>query len=419
MDLSTIREKLKRHSYADRFAFESDFQLMIRNAQEYNPTTHPVHIASRAFDTFFKTGMHDMTCCRPEADIRTRPEWAKANKALDKATSRSGHILPPPSTGGDDMANAALALEVEPLQEHEKATVEAADELAALIELAPPPSLPPPPTLPGPQPSLKLKLTSGRSTPKEPVARATPPAPPAVESLVQTIANSAKPPKPPKLSKPPKPLKIVVQSQSTRKPTPPRPAPAPPVKATPSSSIREDEDILLAELDMIEAEKGHTPSPMKKSKPKDKDRNVNPMDLSEDWLLSEAAVEQPKEQPKERTKGKEKAERKMKLPSEPTVKSQASLPPKLPVASSSTSNSARPSPTVSLAPPPAPASVKLKVRSKESTPVAQSSSSSTRTATTPIDLVKCKAIINKLRKETAHALPFGWPVDAIAQGCPT
>ncbi|KIO26946.1 hypothetical protein M407DRAFT_233870 [Tulasnella calospora MUT 4182] len=167
MDLSTIREKLKRHSYPDRFAFESDFQLMIRNAQEYNPTTHPVHIASKAFDIFFKN------------------EWAKANKALDKATSRSTQNLPPSLVGGDDMATAALALEVEPLQEQDKVTVEAADELAALIEPAPQPPLPAPPTLPGPQPSLKLKLTSGRSTPKDAVARATPPAPPAVESLLR------------------------------------------------------------------------------------------------------------------------------------------------------------------------------------------------------------------------------------------
>ncbi|KAG8920123.1 hypothetical protein FRC01_000907 [Tulasnella sp. 417] len=276
MDLSTIREKLKRHSYADRFAFESDFQLMIKNAQDYNPSTHPVHMASKVFDTFFKN------------------EWAKANKALDKATSRSGQNLPPSAIGGDDMANAALALEVEPLREQDKATVEAADELAALIEPAPQAPLPAPPAVPAPQPSLKLKLTSGRSTPKESVARATPPAPPDVESLVQSIASSTKPPKPPKLSKPPKPLKIVVQPKGTPKPTPPRVDPTPPAKATPRAPVQEEEDILFAELDMIEAEK-HTPSPTKKSKPKEKERKVDSMEISEDWLLGEAATGQPKE----------------------------------------------------------------------------------------------------------------------------
>lgn len=311
------------------------------------------------------------------------------------------------------MATAALALEVEPLGRQDKTTVEAADELAALIGPARQPSLPAPPTPAGPQPSLKLKL-SGRSTPKESVARATPPAPPAVESPVQSVANHTKPPKPPKLSKPPKPLKIVVQPKSTPKPTPSRVDPPLPDKATPRPAVQEDEDILLAELDMIEAEK-HTPSPTKKSKLKEKERAVDSMDISEEWLLGETATDQSKQ----RTKGKEKAEKKMKSTSQPIIQPEVSLPSKPHLAGSSTPTPARPSPSGSLAPPPAAPSLKLKVKSKESTPVAQSSSSSTSTAATPIDLAKCKAVINKLRKDPIPFAPFALPVDAEAQGCPT
>ncbi|KAG9008792.1 hypothetical protein FRB90_008736 [Tulasnella sp. 427] len=399
MDLSTMREKLKRHSYADRFAFESDFQLMIRNAQEYNPSTHPVHIASKAFEIVFKR------------------EWARANKAFDKATSRSNHVASSSLTTGDDMATAALALEAEPLREQDKTTEEAADELAALIEPAAPSLLPPQP-VPTPQPLLKLKLSSGRSTPKEPAARQTPTAPPSLEEIAQSLANTSKPPKPPKLSKPPKNLKIHVQSQSSPALKPTLPEPIPVTKAISQPSAREDEDLLLAELDMIEAEKGHTPSPAKKSKAKEKTKNADSMDLSEEWLLGETTSEVP-EAPKERSKGKDKVEKKTKH----TVESAAQTPPAPPFKatsiSSSVPTSSRASPSIHLAPPLSSAPVKVKIKSKESTPAASALPAGTTTGTTPIDVAKCKAIINKLRKEGIHFSPFAWPVDAMTQGCPT
>ena len=36
MDLSTMRAKLEDGRYPDRFAFEADFRLIIRNAKTYN-----------------------------------------------------------------------------------------------------------------------------------------------------------------------------------------------------------------------------------------------------------------------------------------------------------------------------------------------------------------------------------------------
>ena len=57
MDLSTMQAKLNAGVYSDRFAFESDFNLMIDNAQLYNPPGAYAHNESKALDEIFKKRM--------------------------------------------------------------------------------------------------------------------------------------------------------------------------------------------------------------------------------------------------------------------------------------------------------------------------------------------------------------------------
>jgi transcription initiation factor TFIID subunit 2 len=54
MDLSTMRAKLENGGYEDRFAFEADFRLMIRNAKTYNGADSFVYKETVTLETFFE-----------------------------------------------------------------------------------------------------------------------------------------------------------------------------------------------------------------------------------------------------------------------------------------------------------------------------------------------------------------------------
>lgn len=54
MDLSTMSAKLEAGSYADRFAFEEDVHLTVRNAKVYNPPASFAHGDAVALDDFFR-----------------------------------------------------------------------------------------------------------------------------------------------------------------------------------------------------------------------------------------------------------------------------------------------------------------------------------------------------------------------------
>jgi hypothetical protein len=54
MDLSTMRAKLETGSYPDRFVFEADFRLMIRNAKSYNPVDSFVYKETLKLETYFE-----------------------------------------------------------------------------------------------------------------------------------------------------------------------------------------------------------------------------------------------------------------------------------------------------------------------------------------------------------------------------
>ncbi|KAG8887222.1 hypothetical protein FRB99_004303, partial [Tulasnella sp. 403] len=389
MDLSTMGAKLEAGAYPDRFAFENDFRLMIKNAQMYNAPGTYAYNESRALDDFFEK------------------QWEKAIKALEEAVVKAGRSAPPRAELADDMATAALALEVEPVSEQERIAQEAADLLTALVEPTPAPP-PPPPVASSSSKQLKLRISSSSVTPRQ-----TPPP-------FQTPAAPTPTPTP----KPRQPSSLPLFPSKEKKPTPsPAPAPVPkPPKAAklpklvvaPSKkpeaiiAVASDEDILFAELDKIEAERTHTPSPKKKMK----ERSRAATEISEDWLLGESPQV-------ERKKGKEKAERQDRPEKVEKIKS-LSRPPPAPEPSTHSSSRLSLTPSIpgpskkgSLPVPAAAAPVKLKVKSKEATPVASS------TKGTPIDISKCKAAIAKIKKDQYNSVPFLLPVDAIAQGCPT
>ncbi|KAG7099822.1 hypothetical protein E1B28_001631 [Marasmius oreades] len=54
MDLSTLGAQLEAGKYKDRFAFEADFKLMIKNAKTYNVVGSHVHNEAINFETFFE-----------------------------------------------------------------------------------------------------------------------------------------------------------------------------------------------------------------------------------------------------------------------------------------------------------------------------------------------------------------------------
>ena len=53
MDLGTMGAKLEQGQYKDRFAFEADFKLMIKNAETYNMPGSFAYNEATALDSFF------------------------------------------------------------------------------------------------------------------------------------------------------------------------------------------------------------------------------------------------------------------------------------------------------------------------------------------------------------------------------
>ncbi|KAF8527429.1 hypothetical protein BU17DRAFT_39590 [Hysterangium stoloniferum] len=130
MDLSTMHAKLENGHYSDRFAFETDFRLMISNAKSYNAPGSWAHNEALALESFFDK------------------QWERINKTLaaaDKAIP-AANSLPRP-------------LSLEP-QSKPIANVEEDIDAMILQEISetPPPLPPPPPPPPSTRPMIKLKL---------------------------------------------------------------------------------------------------------------------------------------------------------------------------------------------------------------------------------------------------------------------
>ena len=84
MDLSNMRAKLEAGLYADRFAFEADFRLMIRNAKTYNGAETFVFKEAGKLEVYFEA------------------QWSRMSKTIEKAQpavrerERRERAMPPP-----------------------------------------------------------------------------------------------------------------------------------------------------------------------------------------------------------------------------------------------------------------------------------------------------------------------------------
>ncbi|KAJ7610990.1 hypothetical protein FB45DRAFT_1120970 [Roridomyces roridus] len=77
IDLGTMSHKLEQGKYADRFAFQADFGLMMSNAKAYNPVGTYAHNETLALETFF-----EKRCI--------------INKTLEAAHAKEASRRPPP-----------------------------------------------------------------------------------------------------------------------------------------------------------------------------------------------------------------------------------------------------------------------------------------------------------------------------------
>ena len=191
MDISTMNAKLEAGMYKERFAFEADLRLMIRNAKTYNMPGTFAYNETLAMESVFDKSTVTNNFVAIFLIILTG--WARINNTIDmKSANQPKPMAPPPV----------------PIQ-------------AKTVSL---PKTPAPPVTPTavqtPTPSLKLKI-GGNFTP-----RATPPAP----------SNGAATPKP-----------VITVKPKAKKPKP--------VDPTPASVVDDGSFDLLEEVIAIEKEK--------------------------------------------------------------------------------------------------------------------------------------------------------------------
>ncbi|KAJ7086593.1 hypothetical protein C8R43DRAFT_939447 [Mycena crocata] len=77
IDLGTMSHKLEEGRYPDRFAFQTDFRLMMSNAKRYNPVGSYAHNETLALETYFEK------------------QWTIINKTLEAAHAKEASRPPP------------------------------------------------------------------------------------------------------------------------------------------------------------------------------------------------------------------------------------------------------------------------------------------------------------------------------------
>ncbi|KAI8981206.1 hypothetical protein BD414DRAFT_93257 [Trametes punicea] len=389
MDLSTMSAKLESGQYKDRFAFESDFRLMINNAKTYNVPGSFAHNESLALESFFDK------------------MWIRINKTLEAASNKAAQeksAPPPPS--------APLAPSPAPTTAAQK----------------PSPAATPAPT-PG-MPTIKLKLGGAGSG----------------SSAVSSPAPAAKPapklkgrkPKEPRLSEVPPPAPAPAPALA--------PSPAPP-------PFEDDGSLdLLEEVIAIEREKDQerklASSSSQKEREKEKPalppaadkgkeralpklvigkRKKEAVDPTEDEILALATPAK-----KERTGGPAPGPSTAPTPV-PTPAAPAPKHTESPAPSKNGVSGHKPrekpgklSPAPESAPPTrssAKGKEKEKEREKEASRPATPANGKAKKApaqptTTPINDKKCRDILKALSR-VPEAPIFMRPVDPVLDGCPT
>ncbi|KAI0323074.1 hypothetical protein OF83DRAFT_1234654 [Amylostereum chailletii] len=360
MDLSTMSAKLDAGMYTDRFAFEADFRLMIRNAKTYNAPTTFVFTQAVALETFFDNQWTRMT------------KTIEASREASKPAARS---MAPPPVPIPVPPTARISNPIPP------APMVSSSEAA-------------------PKPSIRFKLggnTSSRLGESSRTKSATPietPIPPAVPGLKQ-----------------PKPRK--------QKTVDARPAPPPP----PVADVDDGSFDLLEEVIAIEEQQKREKGLERKVQPSirmDKVEKEKPKAgpsapgkrkkefpvlglIEDDEILALASPS------KKRSRSPHTSERRESRPPKPAIKikkveapASVSLPE---FKGKGREHVVTPVPLPAPTPAPVPVPKVLK-------------SSSSLQSSTPINKTRCKEILRGLLKIPEAGI-FSRPVDPVLDGCPT
>lgn len=358
MDLSTLGNKLNSGMYADRFAFKTDFELIIANAKRYTPDPKAwVHTEAIALEHVFNQ------------------QWNRITKTLEQAAAKQ--------------AKAAQGATSE-------STVQQSDERS-------PPTVQPnghaaPPSVAMPPPPASISLTKKQPSVEAPATPVTPkPGGTSVKlklkppKLVGTPKASVESPAPPPSTpKPPPTTPKPPPTTSKLPPSTPKPPPATPKRSKQTSASPRKE-----------AE--HERPPKKKA--------TVPASSVDDELLamigdSEANghAAKPAMSP---SSGEGLLQRSSPLVSVKKSKAAAASPATTSLAGRS-EFPASPSPAPSKATPPA---SKTKKPSAESDPIGASLGE-------PINVKRCKNLLQTVKK-LPEAIFFLRPVDPILDGAPT
>lgn len=369
MDLSTMGAKLEEGHYKDRFAFETDFRLMITNAKQYNVGGSYAHSEAISMETFFEKcewSNNQVVFVTKQYGVSV---WNRINKTLEAAN---------------------------------KGAEPARDELPSIVvkqlPRKPPPrstpvSTPAPPLAaeqPAPRPIIKLKVGGAQVKPTEKVNEKP------VEKAVEKSAEASKTPK----------FKV-------RKPKIPDEAP-PPYVDDGSHDLLQEVIAIEREKDekrqrrMAESNRESPPAKASGSGPPGKRRKPNVED-DEDEILTFATPISRRDKPSmpPSSTSTPVPER----PPAPTPKTAPAPPPK------PKKKGPEPTPT----PAPVPEAPRISVKGKErEVPSAQPTPSKPRAAatTTPLNEKKCRDVLRVISKLPEYAI-FSQPVDPIRDGCPT
>ncbi len=410
--------KLEQGQYSDRFAFESDFKLMIHNAKTYNMPGSVVHNDATALDGFFDRRTHLTATYRWDIRLTSAAVWIRINKTLEEAAHKASQAQPAPVP--------------QPSYSHSIQIPKP--------KKAPTPSATTPIILP-----IILKLGGGggsatNGTSPSPVAATPKPAP----------KPKGRKPKEPKLSEvpPPEPVQVV----------PPVPLQAP----SPSPAVEDVDDYLLGEVIAIEREaqqkKAHdhhdhrrhhqaAPTPPSREKEREKGAAAPPAaDKGKERQIPKLVIGKRKKETTDTTEDeilalatpakKERSSAPAPGPSStpapaahtPTPRhTESPVPSRNGVAGPLRPKDrlTKPSPPVSVSeavhtPPRVSIKGKEKEKDKESRPAPPANGKLKKPSTqaTPVNEKKCRDILRMLGRQPEAPI-FMRPVDPVLDGCPT
>ncbi|KAJ7070580.1 hypothetical protein C8F01DRAFT_1106921 [Mycena amicta] len=123
MDLGTMSQKLEQGQYVDRFDFQADFRLMMKNAKLYNPVGTYAHNETLAIETHFEK------------------QWAIINKTLEAARAKEEQQAPKQELPAEE--HVPVASTSQPTPSSSKPTTIKLKPPQASVSIKPPKRKPP------------------------------------------------------------------------------------------------------------------------------------------------------------------------------------------------------------------------------------------------------------------------------------